>query len=154
MTKEEILEQFDKIEDYHVGAGYTIEDCKIAMQEYAYQQTKEIQERVEELENSLEINNKLREEDTNDFVKALNDVDEKNKQLQAKINELEKANEWISADELNPEYYEKVLIKCSENFVNDNYSYYDVGAFTRDGWIGHLYKKPQVISWKKITTNK
>lgn len=56
------------------------------------QQTKELQQRIDELENSLEINNKLKEEDTNDFIKALNEVDEKNKQLQSRISELEKVN--------------------------------------------------------------
>jgi len=132
MTKDEILNKWYK---YFDNVEYTDECVFRAMQEYADQQTKELQQKIEQLQFELKA------------------ADSVNEQLQAKIDELEKANEWISASELNPEYYEKVLIKCSENFVNDNYSYYDVGAFTRDGWIGHLYKKPQVISWKKITTN-
>lgn len=65
-------------------------------------ENQQLQQRFEGLQNSLEINDKLSVEATNDFVKALNEIDEEKKQLQAKIDELEKANEWISVEEHKP----------------------------------------------------
>lgn len=67
-------------------------DLEYISKEYSYQQNKELLDKISELENSLEINKKLRHEDTNDFVKALNEYSDKNKELLARVDELEKAN--------------------------------------------------------------
>ena len=190
MTKEEIKLQIYRDIKEGVGGDYGFFSVGFDFgYNQADQQTKELQEKYDELDKdysilneqfvkskewNLEIvySNKFKDKEIEQLQARINeqktkygelvtlyeenlgqllDAAKQNKQLQAKIDELKKANEWISVEELNPEYYEKVLIECSGNLSNDNYSYYDVAVFTRDGWVGHLYKHPSVIKWKKIT---
>lgn len=49
LTKEEILESYNKIEDYYKGAGITLEDAEFAMQEYSDQNTKPLIEEIAKL---------------------------------------------------------------------------------------------------------
>ena len=163
MTKEEIINLIaGRIIDEYRKHSHSIEDWhkiaagKIYSQwfEFYDKQKKDLHEIVEQLQARInEQKTKYGELVTlyEENLGQLLDAAKQNKQLQAKIDELENANEWISVEELNPEYYEKVLIECSGNLSNDNYSYYDVAVFTRDGWVCHLYKHPSVIKWKKIT---
>ena len=66
---------------------------------------KQLIDEIDDLKSSLEINEKLRKEDTDDFVKALNESDDKSKKLLEEIDDLKsKVSNWMDKyTEINKE---------------------------------------------------
>lgn len=86
-SREEILGKYDKIEDYHMGCGVTLEDAEFAMQEYSDQQNKALIDEIELLKGELQkykdlhyiettIADLLQEENKSNKNKIIIEVDE------------------------------------------------------------------------------
>jgi len=123
MDKETILEKYDKITDYHMGAGITLEDAKFAIQEYADQQTKHLTEQLEKelnrndalknLNNTLSESLKLKTEIALELDKSLKENGNLTEQLAEKEKELSVLTELITDS-----FHYKEIYSIMDAYVN------------------------------------